>query len=236
MRFGGTIRLTYGTKRVPDYVVGNWKRLNPGFDVELYDDDECLDFLRSSYGEEHARLFAGIADGPIKADFWRVCALYRRGGVYSDVDVEPLVPIDEFAEDDVEFLTCLSHYSNEVNPHLIATRPGHVVLERCLDRYLSMYRDQVKYGYWEWSLASLMRDALRGALGGELGSEGVHTDRSGSRYQFLQEVMPPRYTLFGIGFFNSRRHTHYCKYRGRRILNNRYRSYDGHRFVAGAAG
>lgn len=59
------------------------------------------------YSDEHVKLFQWIPDGPIKADFWRVCVLHTFGGVYSDADNEPLVPLSDFVRDDVSMTTCM---------------------------------------------------------------------------------------------------------------------------------
>ena len=87
------IYICYKTKDLPPYVALNWEKLNPGYKVQIYDDKDCEEFLLHEYGQTHAKLFKSIPDGPIRADFWRICMIYARGGVYTDADVEPLVPI-----------------------------------------------------------------------------------------------------------------------------------------------
>ena len=118
-----TIYLSYKNKNIPDYIIPTWKKLNPDYDVRLYDNDDCIVFLKTYYKDPiYVDIFNYIKDGPIKADYWRVCLLNKFGGVYSDIDVKPIVPINEFMEEDVTFLTCLSHHTlfkNNVNPHLI---------------------------------------------------------------------------------------------------------------------
>ena len=74
----------------------NWKNLNPDYEIKLYNDKMCEDFLREEFSELHSDIFKYIKDGPIKADFWRVCVLYKDGGVYSDIDIEPLIPLSKF--------------------------------------------------------------------------------------------------------------------------------------------
>ena len=108
--------------------------------VKLYDNQDCIIFLRDHYGEEYVNIFNYIKDGPIKADFWRACILYQFGGVYADVDVEPLVSINNFLEKNVTFMSCASHYSvNSVNPHFIISTPKNEVLKECIDIYCVLY-------------------------------------------------------------------------------------------------
>ena len=51
----------------------NWKSLNLEYEIELYDDALCKEFLLKEYSQFHLDTFNYIPDGPIKADFLRVC-------------------------------------------------------------------------------------------------------------------------------------------------------------------
>ena len=106
---------------------------NADYNFILYDDDDCRNFLKEKYGQEHVNLFNFLRDGAIKADFWRICILYMYGGVYVDVDIRPHVPIKDFMEYGTTFLTCGSISENKVNPHLIITHPGNIILKKCID-------------------------------------------------------------------------------------------------------
>lgn len=105
---------------LPPEVVNRWKRLNPEYKVHVYGDAECRSFIEETYGKAYADFFASIPSGPIKADFWRVCILYAKGGVYADADIEPLVPIGDFLEEGIELCTCSTYKGNpnlSINPH-----------------------------------------------------------------------------------------------------------------------
>ena len=137
------IFLCYKSKKNLDYYIDNWSRLNPDYSIELFDDEECAQFLIDEYGEVHYRVFNYIPDGPIKADFWRVCILFKRGGVYSDIDNEPLVPIDFFLEHETDFLLCSSYWEREdflFNPNFIIAKKENVVLKKCIDWYIDYYK------------------------------------------------------------------------------------------------
>ena len=77
-------------QKLPDYVVQNWKLLNPDLEIKLYDNKECIRFLTEKFSSEYATIFKKIQHGPYKADFWRLCVLYYYGGYYSDIDMYPL--------------------------------------------------------------------------------------------------------------------------------------------------
>ena len=101
----------------------NWIKLNPDYEIKLYDNTLCEQFLLDNYSQLHCDIFKYIPDGPIKADFWRVCILYKYGGLYVDADNEPLVPLKDFIEEDVDFVTCKSYWDiMNFNPNFIQTK------------------------------------------------------------------------------------------------------------------
>ena len=62
------------------------QELLPDFDIKLYDNDDCINFLESNYGATHVETFLKIRHGAHKADFFRYCILYKKGGYYLDTD------------------------------------------------------------------------------------------------------------------------------------------------------
>jgi hypothetical protein len=210
------IYLSYKTKDIPSYVIPNWKKLYPSYDVKLYDNEDCINFLSNEYGGDFVDIFNYIKDGPIKADFWRVCILYTYGGIYSDIDVEPLININDIVQNDITFVTCLSANNENINPHFIATTPRHDVLKKCIDTYLKMFKERAPYSYWGWSIVNVMRDVLQNTFGKRITEDGIYIDNKNQKYQMFKEVYPSTST-------NS---DHYCKYKDIKVLNNRYKFYD----------
>jgi hypothetical protein len=229
------IYLSYKTKNIPNYVIPNWKKLYPDYEVKLYDNNDCISFLKTEYNDEYVDIFNYIKDGPIKADFWRVCILYKYGGIYCDIDVEPLVSIEQIIESDTSFLTCFSAHDKNINPHFIASQPNHKLLKMCIDKYLEMYRNKKKYNYWGWSIVFIMKNSLYKIFGEYNTKEGIYYDEDNNKYQFLKEQIP----LNLIDIFNIKNlwlktdlnsYNIHCKYNNIKILNNRYKSYSNHEF------
>jgi hypothetical protein len=128
----------------------NWKRLNPEYEIKLYDDKLCEDFLLKEYSQMHYDIFKFIKDGPIKADFWRVCVIHKYGGVYVDADIEPLVPLRKFIEPDSDFVVCMSFTG--IDPILLVCRKNNFVLKKCIDTYIEYYKNKLFYEYGNWSI------------------------------------------------------------------------------------
>lgn len=121
-------------KNIPTKVKQNWHDLNPNYKIELYDDKECHDYLLKEFGKEYGDFYNEIPFGPIKADLWRLCILYKNGGVYSDIDIHPLQSIDNIiANDSVTFCSVLSTFKNNIFQAFIYTTKGNTILKKCID-------------------------------------------------------------------------------------------------------
>jgi mannosyltransferase OCH1-like enzyme len=139
-----------------------WAELNPDYTIELYDNERCIEFLTREYTQTHVDIFNFINDGPIKADFWRVCILYKYGGIYADADIVPLVPLSEYIKPNIEFATCISRYNNQnnYNPHFIMSLKDNPRLKRCIEWY-TIYHKKKDYSYWGWSIVKLFNVLFR---------------------------------------------------------------------------
>lgn len=72
------------------------RSLNPEMKHRLYDRDDASWFIRKNLGLREQRAFDGCAVPAMQADYFRLCALQRFGGLYVDADlrcVQPLAPL-----------------------------------------------------------------------------------------------------------------------------------------------
>jgi mannosyltransferase OCH1-like enzyme len=187
----------------------NWEKLNPDYEIKLYDDELCKSFLLEEYSQLHLDIFNFIKDGPIKADFWRLCIINKFGGLYVDADIKPLVPLDKYIEPDDDFVTCIScnfnkkYLSWQLNPHFILSNKNNKILQDCIDRYIELYNSKKRYNYWVWSICKLMR------------IEGITKKESQILY------------LNGIKFkFIFEKDYDNCEYNNEIVFNNRYNEYN----------
>lgn len=193
----------------------NWRTLNPDYEIKLYDDELCKEFLLQEYSQLHLDVFNFIKDGPIKADFWRVCIINKYGGLYVDADIEPLVPLRTYIDDDDDFVTCLSSnfkHSDplfQFNPHFILSNKNNIFLQNCIDSYIKLYTSMaISYDYWAWSICGLL--IIQGLK--ERKSQLAYVNNK--KYKFLCEH---DYTN--------------CEYNGIIVFNNRYNTYVDHNFI-----
>lgn len=192
----------------------NWQKLNPEYEIKLYDDEMCKKFLLDEYTQLHLDIFNFLQDGPIKADFWRICIINKYGGLYVDADIQPLIPLNKYIEDDDDFITCISQNFNknnlefQFNPHFIYSDKNNPILQKCIDRYIQHYKNKVPYSYWGWSICKFF--IIEGVV---LKKSHVKIMR-GKKFKFIYEKNPNA-----------------CEYNGVVVLKNRYSTYKNHNFV-----
>ena len=89
------IHMTWKDSTVPSWAISNvetWKALNPGYEWILHTDAEMDTYIRT----EHPDLVP-VWDKLIaiqKADFFRYIIVLDEGGVYADLDVTCIQPVD----------------------------------------------------------------------------------------------------------------------------------------------
>lgn len=209
------IYICYKNKDIPSFVMRDLKSLNPGYEVSLFDDDDCRQFLGDNFGGVAADCFSWIPNGAIKADFWRVCVLLHHGGVYFDIDVHHSLGIDEYLEPEATFLTSTSASPGHMNPIALMSKAGNAVLELCAYVYIERFKRKIPYHYWGWSVCGTMFKAIKRVVGAE-----VHNDHSDlivheqDTYQFLNEDKS-----------RGLRNVYFTHWRGVKVLNNHHASY-----------
>jgi hypothetical protein len=122
--------------KIPSYIYRQYERYAPEYDLVVYDDSECVEFLRSRFGDGYARKFLSIREGAHRADFFRYAYLYEMGGVYLDVKTILIKPLREvFVRKDLCY-TVLSMIKGSIYNGIISTPPRNPFISLLLDRVL----------------------------------------------------------------------------------------------------
>lgn len=92
--YGGKVDLTIpkvivltikDKSKIPAHILNQYKQYAFDYTLLIFDDNDCREFLKNHYDEEHLRVFEQIKLGAHKADFFRYAYLYKYGGFYFDV-------------------------------------------------------------------------------------------------------------------------------------------------------
>ena len=188
-----------------------WKALNPEYSIYLYDNEMCHNFLVRELGGVYGDIFDFIRDGPIKADFWRLCVLYRRGGVYSDIDNVPITSLAEVIDAEAELVVPTSYWLRmgfKFNPNFIMCHRHDSVIEKCVKWYVDKFNNRRNhvYGYWGWSIMRCFTEVL--VFPSYRRVSGVY-DACGKKIQLLLECEEKKHTdahtdYMDVVFFHNR--------------------------------
>jgi mannosyltransferase OCH1-like enzyme len=84
---------TWHTKDLPQKMqerVTLLKSQNPRFNYYLFDDNDCRNFIGTHFAKDVLDAYDSLIPGAYKADLWRYCVLFIKGGIYLDVKYIPL--------------------------------------------------------------------------------------------------------------------------------------------------
>jgi mannosyltransferase OCH1-like enzyme len=126
----------------PDFesLTETWKAKNGNYAYFLYDDTDCEEFIKKHFEIKVYNAYCRIMPGAFKADLWRYCVLYIYGGIYADIDTICYNSIDEFLNENVEFMTPVDlNNCDFIGTHnlfnaFIASVPKHPILLNCITR------------------------------------------------------------------------------------------------------
>jgi mannosyltransferase OCH1-like enzyme len=79
---------TWHTKKLPPKMkecVEKLKKDNPEFEHHLYDIEDCRKFIGKHFDKEVLNAYDKLKPLAYKADLWRYCVLYKKGGIYLDI-------------------------------------------------------------------------------------------------------------------------------------------------------
>ena len=104
------IHCTYHNKKeIPEKVWYHLKKYASDYKINFYDDHDCYHFIKDNYNIQYANIFKNLILGCHKADFFRYCVIYCKGGVYIDIKIQPKKEFNNIFDHTKENLlyTCL---------------------------------------------------------------------------------------------------------------------------------
>jgi mannosyltransferase OCH1-like enzyme len=120
----------YDLNVIPEYVHKNINKYCEGFNIQIYDDKMCQDFIEKYFGHQALKIFNNFKKGAFKADFWRYCILYIHGGLYFDIKTNFQVPIKDIFDltKPDTWYTVIGHDKKSIYNGIIVTPPGNPII------------------------------------------------------------------------------------------------------------
>jgi len=145
---------TWHTKDLPPAMkqcVELLKSQNPEFTHYLFDDNDCREFIAENFDYCVVDAFDRLIPGAYKADLWRYCVLYIRGGVYLDIKYQfsdgfkliELTDKEYFVRDRPGYIVEKKDGCGIYNAFMVCY-PGNKILLKCIYEIVG----RVKYNYY----------------------------------------------------------------------------------------
>jgi hypothetical protein len=160
-----------------------WAQLHPGFATHMFNATSAAGWLARHYGPDMAARFARFTQPALRADLFRLCWIAREGGVFTDLDEYPRIPITPWLEGAGAVL-CIEQGFGTIANNFIAARAGHPVCSLALAHVCAaLDRAEAPYAWWHSGPAQWTRAAFEMQF-----MAGQHDIRYLSQAQYLRHV------------------------------------------------
>ena len=132
--------ICWHNKDLPPFMKENVDQLiadNPEFNVQLYDDNECREFIEQNFDNSVLYAFDNLIPGAFKADLWRYCMLYVNGGIYLDIKYKCVNGFKLIALTEKEHFVKDYLIDNRIYTALMVTLPKNQILLNCINRIIT---------------------------------------------------------------------------------------------------
>jgi len=133
---------TWHTKKLPlgmFRAVQMMKLMHPRFRHHLFDDNDCRDFIKEHFDGKVVHAFDSLIPGAYKADLWRYCVLYIKGGIYIDIKFQCLNTFHLIELSESNCFVADENAANVYNAFMVSTARNPVMLN-CINRIVEHVR------------------------------------------------------------------------------------------------
>jgi mannosyltransferase OCH1-like enzyme len=142
-------------KNMPSSVKESIERLkeqNPEFEHHLYDESMCRSYIQTHFPKRVVNAFDKVVPHALKADIWRYCILYKKGGVYLDSNYYGINGFKLIELTDREYFcrdVKIAHYA--IYNAFIICKPGNKKLLKSIQQFVK----NTEESYYGWTPGSI---------------------------------------------------------------------------------
>lgn len=131
------IILTWKTKNITgtdfEYPINVIKTLNPEYEITIYDDDDCRNFIKDNFDENVLKAYDSLKPTAYKADLFRYCYLYINGGIYLDIKTVCVKSFNYLLQNNKELLLISDILDNWIYNGIMGVIPNHQLMKIAID-------------------------------------------------------------------------------------------------------
>ncbi len=137
--------------------INNFREINPDLNFIIFDSNELLEYMENFWANHPIfKIFIQTKYGPMKADIFRYCILYERGGFYFDISKGCSKKISSFLTADTKVLLSYEGNDSIILPKLdlmgkilypekyilqwgMGFSKGHIILQNVIENICKYY-------------------------------------------------------------------------------------------------
>ena len=122
----------------------SWKKENPSYEYTLFSGDDRIEFIKNFYGKEILAMYFAMSHNSFKADLFRMCYLYKKGGIYVDIDCACNKSVDTIIKEDRDIVAGIAN--NQINMGMLISAPESPIFEHILETGTRRFFEQKPIG------------------------------------------------------------------------------------------
>jgi mannosyltransferase OCH1-like enzyme len=126
------------------------KKVNNDCNIYIFDKDDRVNFIKKYFIKEVINAYNSLIPGPYKADLWRYCILYKYGGIYQDIKMQPIngFKYSQLLLNDKEYYIRDHDMSGRgIYNAVLICKPRNQILLKCINKII----DNIKNKYYGMS-------------------------------------------------------------------------------------
>jgi mannosyltransferase OCH1-like enzyme len=124
--------------------INSWKQMNINYEYMYWDDDDCYKFIKENFDENVLDAYNTLYAGAYKSDIFRLCVLYKYGGIWTDISSTSEINLDKIIDNNNNLIIVKDHpsqiyYGNIYNAFIVSDTNNEIikyVLNFTVDRVL----------------------------------------------------------------------------------------------------
>lgn len=117
------------------------KNMNPEYKYMFYTDEDVNQFIEKEF-PQYLSLYNTVIPGAYRADLFRYMILYKYGGVYIDCKSSTIVPLRDFINPEIGFVSFLDRPKSSIQIGFMASVPEHSLLKGCIEKAFENVRNK----------------------------------------------------------------------------------------------
>jgi mannosyltransferase OCH1-like enzyme len=117
------------------------KRDNPEFEVKLFDNNDCEEFIKNNFDESVLNAYKSLIPHAYKCDLWRYCIMYLNGGIYLDIKFNCVNGFKLIGLTEKDYWTSDHLFKNTLNGLLIL-KPKNDIMLKCINKVVENVKNK----------------------------------------------------------------------------------------------